>query len=100
MSSPARRSARSTGRSPSRSSRATCGSRCTRPGPGGLRAGSCVRAVIPANPRPEPVAEPGGEPIAVVLTVLDDREHLAETLAALERQEHAPDELVVVDGGS
>ena len=40
------------------------------------------------------------EPIAVVLTVLNDREDLEGTLAALDGQERAPDELLFVDGGS
>ena len=40
------------------------------------------------------------EPIAVVLTVLDDREDLQGTLAALEGQRLTPDELLFVDGGS
>jgi glycosyltransferase involved in cell wall biosynthesis len=44
------------------------------------------------------VEEP--DPIAVVLTVLDDREDLGETLAALDRQRRVPDELLFVDGGS
>jgi glycosyltransferase involved in cell wall biosynthesis len=38
--------------------------------------------------------------IAVVLTVLDDREDLEGTLAALEGQRRTPDELLFVDGGS
>ena len=44
--------------------------------------------------------ETGSEPIAVVLTVLDDREDLEGTLAALDGQSRTPDELLFVDGGS
>ena len=44
--------------------------------------------------------EPGSEPIAVVLTVLDDRGDLEGTLAALDDQRRTPDELLFVDGGS
>jgi glycosyltransferase involved in cell wall biosynthesis len=40
------------------------------------------------------------EPITVVLTVLDDRDDLEQTLEALDRQRRAPDELLFVDGGS
>jgi glycosyltransferase involved in cell wall biosynthesis len=46
------------------------------------------------------VRAPGSEPIAVVLTVLDDREDLQGTLTALDDQRYAPDELIFVDGGS
>ena len=42
----------------------------------------------------------GPKPIAVVLTVLDDREDLAGTLEALDGQRRPPDELLFVDGGS
>jgi cellulose synthase/poly-beta-1,6-N-acetylglucosamine synthase-like glycosyltransferase len=38
--------------------------------------------------------------IAVVVTVRDDRDQLAELLAALAAQTHPADEVVVVDGGS
>jgi glycosyltransferase involved in cell wall biosynthesis len=38
--------------------------------------------------------------VSVVVTVLDDREALAELLGALARQTRPPDEVVVVDGGS
>jgi glycosyltransferase involved in cell wall biosynthesis len=40
------------------------------------------------------------DPIAVVLTVLNDREDLEGTLAALDNQRRTPDELLFVDGGS
>lgn len=38
--------------------------------------------------------------ISVVIPLLDDRDGLARTLAALGRQERLPDEVIVVDGGS
>jgi cellulose synthase/poly-beta-1,6-N-acetylglucosamine synthase-like glycosyltransferase len=43
---------------------------------------------------------PVADGITVVVTVRDDREQLAELLAALAAQTRAPDEVVVVDGGS
>ena len=45
-------------------------------------------------------AAPVSDAIAVVVTVRDDRDQLAELLAALAEQTHPPDEVVVVDGGS
>ena len=45
-------------------------------------------------------AAPVRDGIAVVVTVRDDREQLAELLAALAAQTRPPDEVVVVDGGS
>jgi cellulose synthase/poly-beta-1,6-N-acetylglucosamine synthase-like glycosyltransferase len=48
------------------------------------------------NGAPAPVKDG----IAVVVTVRDDRDQLAELLAALAAQTHPPDEVVVVDGGS
>jgi len=47
-----------------------------------------------------PAAGPGNYGIAVVVTVRDDREQLAELLQALAAQTHPPDEVIVVDGGS
>ena len=41
-----------------------------------------------------------GTPTSLIVTVRDDREGLAELLAALSRQTEMPDEIVVVDGGS
>jgi cellulose synthase/poly-beta-1,6-N-acetylglucosamine synthase-like glycosyltransferase len=43
---------------------------------------------------------PAREGISVVVTVRDDREQLAELLAALAAQTQPPNEVVVVDGGS
>jgi glycosyltransferase involved in cell wall biosynthesis len=43
---------------------------------------------------------PAREGVSVVVTVRDDRDQLAELLAALAAQTLAPDEIVVVDGGS
>ena len=48
------------------------------------------------NGAPAPVQDG----IAVVVTVRDDRDQLAELLAALAAQTHPPDQVVVVDGGS
>lgn len=39
-------------------------------------------------------------PVSVVITVLDDRDGLAELLPALSRQQRPPDEVVIVDAGS
>src|SRR6476620_10507650 len=41
-----------------------------------------------------------GTGISVVVAVRDDREGLAELVEALARQTRAPDEIVIVDGGS
>ena len=45
-------------------------------------------------------AAPGNFGIAVVVTVRNDRDELADLLTALRAQTHPPDEVIVVDGGS
>src|SRR4051812_12749068 len=84
-------------------SRAAPAKRSQRPGPPGCAPAEDRSIKRPPAPLTDKAgdskpAEGGG--ISVVVTVRDDPDQLAQLLDSLERQTRAPDEVVIVDGGS